>query len=92
MESDEEFKAKMAAIKAKPYNLEDPAEIERLYRECGGYLQLCHHKHGTDWEGRKFAMEALEALAKKARFIAAGYKDDVASNFNRPIPPGLPVA
>jgi hypothetical protein len=44
------------------YDLADPAELQRLYRECQGYLRTCHHKHGTDWEGRKFAVDALESL------------------------------
>jgi hypothetical protein len=48
----------------RAYDLSDPAEILRLYRECRDYLRLCHHKHGTDWEGRKLAIEALNKLAQ----------------------------
>lgn len=48
----------------REFHLDDPAEIVRLYRECHGYLRTCHHKHGTDWEGRKFAIDALEKLAQ----------------------------
>lgn len=50
----------------RTYDLENPDEVQRLYRECRGYLHTCHHKHGTDWEGRKFAMDALEGLIAKA--------------------------
>ncbi len=49
----------------RPYNLDDPGELKRLFREARGYLRTCHHKHGTDWEGRKFAMDALDALAQR---------------------------
>lgn len=55
----------------RPYNLDDPAELLRLYRECSGYLHTCHHKHGTDWEGRKFAMDALEDLTKRTQLLRA---------------------
>lgn len=51
---------------AYEYDLTDPTEILRLYRECRGYLHTCHLKHGTDWEGRKFAMAALDKLANGA--------------------------
>lgn len=44
----------------REYLMDDPEEVKRLYRECAGYLRTCHKKHGTDWEGRKFAIEALE--------------------------------
>ena len=50
----------------RPYELGDPKELNRLYRECRGYLHTCHKKHGTDWEGRKFAMDALDTLALKS--------------------------
>jgi uncharacterized protein Smg (DUF494 family) len=61
--TEEEYNAAMARTRARPYDMKDPAELQRLYRECRGYLKLCHHKHGTDWEGRQFAMDALEKLA-----------------------------
>lgn len=59
-----EAKASIDAIRPRPYNLDDPAELRRLHRECSGYLRTCHSKHGTDWEGRKFAMDALEQLCR----------------------------
>jgi len=46
----------------KPFDLDDNSEIYRLLMECHGYLRTCHRQHGTDWEGRKFAMDALEEL------------------------------
>lgn len=39
-------------------------QIERGTVECLGYLHTCHHRHGTDWEGRNFAIQALEKLTK----------------------------
>lgn len=48
----------------RAYDLDDPAELLRLYRECHGYLRTCHRKHGTDWEGRDFAIKALDKLAQ----------------------------
>jgi hypothetical protein len=46
----------------REYDLDDTVEIYRLLSECQGYLKTCHHKHGTDWEGRKFAIDALSRL------------------------------
>lgn len=59
----------IAANKPRPYDLDKPDELLRLYRECHGYLHTCHHMHGTDWEGRKFAMEALDGLMKKTNVL-----------------------
>jgi len=50
--------------KPRSYDLSDPAEMKRLYRETLGYLRTCHKQHGTDWDGRRFAMEALDRLVK----------------------------
>lgn len=48
----------------RAYDLTKPSEIERLVRECRGYIHTCRRDHhGTDREGRQFAIEALEALA-----------------------------
>lgn len=57
-----------ANVSRKPvaYDLDDPREVLRLYRECAGYLHTCRRDHhGTDREGREFAMDALAALAKR---------------------------
>lgn len=51
--------------KPEPYNVDDVGEVYRLLTECRGYLHTCHYKHGTDWEGRKFAMDALDELLKR---------------------------
>ena len=59
----------MGNVKERPaaYNLDDPAEVLTLYRECHGYLRTCRrHHHGTDFEGREFAMAALEEMMKRA--------------------------
>lgn len=49
----------------REYILTDPAELQRLFREVHGYLRTCHSKHGTDWDGRKFAMDALDRLIER---------------------------
>jgi hypothetical protein len=55
-----------ADMRPRPYNLDDPAEVKRLLWECEGYLTTCGKSHhGTDFEGRRFAMEALRALASR---------------------------
>lgn len=47
------------------YNLDDPAEVKRLLRECEGYLHTCRRDHhGTDFHGREFAMQALRELSE----------------------------
>lgn len=47
----------------REFLLDDPKERQRLFFECRGFLHTCHFKHGTDWEGRRFAIEALDKLA-----------------------------
>jgi len=55
-----------ADIAPRAYNLEDPKEIKRLLLECEGYLRTCKQRHhGTDFEGRQFATEALRLLAER---------------------------
>lgn len=49
----------------RAYDIDNPAEIKRLQREVWGYLVTCHHKHGTDWAGRQFAIDALAKLWKQ---------------------------
>jgi len=44
----------------RPYDLSDRSEIKRLMRECRGYIRVYV---GTDMEGRRFAIEALDRLA-----------------------------
>jgi hypothetical protein len=60
-------RAIVAANPPRPYDLSDPAELQRLYRECLGYLHTCHKMHGTDWAGRQHAMDALRSLSSAER-------------------------
>ena len=54
------------AMKPRPYDLDDPKEFLRLLREVRGYLHTCRNQHhGTDWDGRRFAIAALEQLCVK---------------------------
>lgn len=47
----------------RPYDLDDPKELRRLYAETLGYLRTCLSMgHGTDFKGRQHAMDALGAL------------------------------
>lgn len=48
------------ADKPRPYDLSNPAEIRRLLFECWGYLHTCRKEHhGTDLDGRLYALDAL---------------------------------
>ena len=59
-------------IKPEPYDLSDPQEVLRLYRECQGYLKTCRSKHhGTDMQGRAYAIAALEELMEKTGLLRA---------------------
>lgn len=57
------------AIKDNPpraYDLTDGAEHQRLFRELRGYLNTCQKEHhGTDWEGRMFAVDALKEILQR---------------------------
>lgn len=54
----------LANLRPQPFDLTNPSEIRRLLLECEGYLHTCRRDHhGTDFEGRRYAMEALKALA-----------------------------
>lgn len=44
-----------------PYDLTDPKELQRLYRELLGYMKISVHD-GTDRKGREYALRALEEL------------------------------
>lgn len=47
----------------RPYDLTQAAELIRLLRECRGYLHTCRRDHhGTDFQGRQFAMEAIDKI------------------------------
>ena len=49
----------------QPYDLTDERELMRLMREVLGYLDTCRGSHhGTDFEGRKYAIAALNQICK----------------------------
>ena len=53
-------------LRPRAFDLDNPAEIRRLLRECEGCLNTCRRDHhGTDFQGRQFAMVALRALAER---------------------------
>ena len=49
----------MRARAPRAFILARKAEWVRLFREVHSFLRVCHNKHGTDWRGRKHAMDAL---------------------------------
>lgn len=49
----------------RPYDLNDPKELQRLYKEVHGYLKICRN-HGGDFAGRNYALEALEVLKNRS--------------------------
>lgn len=59
----------------RPYDLSDPDEVRRLLREVSGYLNACRREHhGTDFSGRRYAIDALDSIVKdesKCRALAA---------------------
>ncbi len=49
----------------RPYDLTKAEEITRLIRETRGYLHACKGSHhGTDFEGRAYAIQAFDAMIK----------------------------
>jgi len=50
-------------MRPTPYDLREPSELTRLLRELEGYLRTCKHEHhGTDAEGREFALLAVRQI------------------------------
>jgi len=47
--------------KPRAFDLTDPSEVRRLLWETIGYMRVSRN-HGTDTEGRRYALEGLEAL------------------------------
>jgi hypothetical protein len=45
----------------RPYDLADPTEIERWFREMEGYARI-FVRAGTDDKGRQYAMDALPGI------------------------------
>ncbi len=49
----------------KQYDLSEPEELLRLNREVLGYLKACRGEHhGTDFQGRLYAINALSKLVE----------------------------
>lgn len=56
----------------RAYDLKRPSELRRLLRECRGYITTCkRHHHGTDFEGRDFAIDALDELTTDKWLVTA---------------------
>lgn len=50
----------------RAYDLTDGAEHQRLFRELRGYLSTCAKQHhGTDFQGRMFAADALKEILRR---------------------------
>jgi len=50
-------------MKPRAYDIDNSNDMARLFRECEGYLRTCKSRHhGTDFEGRQFAIDALSEL------------------------------
>ncbi len=48
----------------EPFDLDDPGEIKRLHHELYAYMKISV-KDGTDYKGRKYALDALAELVKR---------------------------
>ena len=59
--------AQRERTRPRTYDLSDPDECARLFRETVGYAATSLH-YGTDDEGRRYASEALN------RALRAGYR------------------
>lgn len=55
--------------KPTKYDLENPEEVKRLIRELRGYMQVSLN-NGTDYDGRKFALEALDEIISCNYFVS----------------------
>lgn len=63
----------LRAIRPQAFIMSRASEWSRLFREVHGYLRVCHGKHGTDWDGRQHAMDALlKAEAELAHHLKQG--------------------
>ena len=54
----------------RPFNLKEPTELVRWFREMEGYMNCSNGMDfinaGTDFKGRKFALEAFHEMRKEA--------------------------
>lgn len=53
-------------IPPRAFDLADPQELKRLLFEVTGYLRVSR-LHGSDVDGRAFALEALERIGARVR-------------------------
>lgn len=51
-----------AQLRPKPFDLDDTSEVYRLLAECKGYIRT---GGGTDFQGRQYAIEALDELQRR---------------------------
>lgn len=50
-------------IKPEPYDMTKKADQERWFREMEGYFRVeCFIQQGTDFMGRKYALDAFKQL------------------------------
>ena len=71
----------IADMRPRAYDIDNPNDVARLFRECAGYLRTCkRHHHGTDFEGRIFAIDALSQLwdrhALQEAALSSAYRKD----------------
>jgi len=52
--------------KPRPFDLSAPSEVERLISETYGYM-LVSLRHGTDREGREYALAGLREYLNKLK-------------------------
>lgn len=50
----------LAYLRPQPFDISKPKDVSRLLHETIGYMRVSL-KHGTDLEGRRFALQGLEA-------------------------------
>ncbi len=50
--------------KPRPYDLTQPAEVSRLFHETIGYMRVSLNQ-GTDFAGRRYALEGLQAYLRQ---------------------------
>jgi hypothetical protein len=54
----------------RPYDLANPAEVQRLLGEVIGYMRTSL-RHGTDTKGRQFALDALRQMERAGWVLVA---------------------
>ena len=68
--SEADWKAFHERTRPRPYDLSDPAEVARLLREVVGYMRTSLH-HGTDTDGRRHALTALQQIERDGWRLSA---------------------